>query len=152
MFLLVLLTNLFHLNLDRTNMFFMEQSLDIRENTKSDFASFNRKLKFVGYGLKVKVEDSINLPVPSETFEVFITHPRDTSCAPDGISIEELMKKFPLKTKVRIIGSENVTLLGTTSSAAPRIEISYSMQGQLFNNIDKKGKPFLLPNQFLIIN
>ncbi len=119
---------------------FFGEVIGYTEKHETNFKSYNRTLKFVGYGLKAKVENSINLPILSETIEVFRTYPRDTTCAPNGVSLENLKKDFPIGTEIRVVGRENTELLGTNANSIPIIEVSSGNQGQLFKNTGKKEK------------
>lgn len=121
---------------------FLGSVVGYTDKIETDFVSYNRNIKFTGFGIKIKIDSVINLPQESEIVEVFRTYPRDTACAPRGVSLEELKKDFPVGTQVRVIGQENSKLLGVSANNNPRIEVSGGNQGQLFNNIGKKGKFF----------
>ncbi len=118
---------------------FFGKIIGYTDKVESTFESYNRKIKFVGFGLKVKVENAVNLPIVSETIEVFSSYPKDTACTKAGVSLFELKKEFPVGTQVRVIGQENDKLIGNNNNNIPRIEVSFANQGHLFNNITKKG-------------
>lgn len=89
-----------------------------------------------GYGLIVKVKESVYLPkTPKSYFEVF---PLDlyADCSQGGVEIDYLKKKFPINSEIRVIAKESAYFYDKAVTKNIRLENSQGEIGQISLNFD----------------
>lgn len=94
------------------------------------------KLRSDGYGLIVKVKESVYLPeTPKSNFEVF---PIDlyADCSEGGAEIEDLKKNFPINSEIRVIAKETTYFYDEKITENIRLEDRPGEMGQISLNFD----------------
>ena len=100
------------------------------------FVNRSEKPKFITYGLVVKVNESVYLPVESDLFEIF-EYSLDADCLVQGISQVDLQDEFPLNSEVRVISKKAVLVAPTPSDRKVRLENRLTEDGSIALNADK---------------
>ena len=99
--------------------------------------------KFEGraWGLRVRVDEAVYLPkTPRGSFEVFPYH-LGADCSTVGVSKEELEKRYPVGSKVKVIAREARLLPGRPGAGDVRLEIEPGSQGHVSRNYYEDGRP-----------
>ena len=92
------------------------------------------------WGLKVKVDEAVYLPkTPRGSFEVFPYH-LGADCSTVGVSKEELKKRYPVGSKVKVIAKEARLLPGRPGAGDVRLEIEPGSLGHVSRNYYEDGR------------
>ncbi|HEX8493619.1 MAG TPA: hypothetical protein VF658_12300 [Pyrinomonadaceae bacterium] len=100
----------------------------------------SKKFHQKAWGLKVKVEEKIYLPrTPASYFEVF-PFVSWSDCSTAGTSIEELVKYFPIGSKVKVIAKAAKLLPNKLLDGNIRLEDSPRNSGNISRNYYEDGR------------
>jgi hypothetical protein len=92
------------------------------------------------WGLQIRVEEKIYLPqTPAGDFEVFRFR-LGADCSMVGITSEELLKYYPLGSRVRVIARSAKLIQGTSNDNNLRLEIVPFAWGQISRNYYEDGR------------